>query len=204
MRVWGGMEDRGGATGDTDPPSPASNSLPATTVLPMSWHRVEGSRRLEDHGIKVEHVYQVGCCTHGCPGGLFPLSPPWCHLPILPQLHNKGPSTVSGVTLHLAVPSQLGGRILLYLLELGTEGGMNCTNPPGLNAEQVGCCLGTGAHPLGAGWVLRWCPSPLPLSPSSWRSPGPRVPHPEMAPTSGSAGRWRSRWVPGWRSPSRW
>ncbi|NWH48494.1 ITA2B protein, partial [Fregata magnificens] len=86
------------------------NSLPATTVLPMSWHRVEGSRRLEDHGIKVEHVY---------------------------QLHNKGPSTVSGVTLRLAVPNQLGGRILLYLLELGTEGGMSCTNPPGLNAKQV-------------------------------------------------------------------
>lgn len=94
------------------------------------------------------------------PRGLFPPSPPWCHLPVLPQLHNKGPSTVSGVTLRLAVPSQLGGRILLYLLELGTEGGMSCTNPPGLNAEQVGCCLGTGAHPLGAGWVLRWCPSP--------------------------------------------
>ncbi|NXG94199.1 ITA2B protein, partial [Stercorarius parasiticus] len=86
------------------------NSLPATTVLPVSWQRVEGSRRLEDHGIKVEHVY---------------------------QLHNKGPSTVSDVTLRLAVPSRLGGRILLYLLELGTEGGMSCANPPGLNAEQV-------------------------------------------------------------------
>ncbi|NXW82222.1 ITA2B protein, partial [Alopecoenas beccarii] len=85
-------------------------SLPATTVLPASWHRAEGSRHPEDHGIKVEHVY---------------------------QLHNKGPSTVSGVTLRLAVPSQLGGRILLYLLELDTEGGVNCTDPPGLNAEQV-------------------------------------------------------------------
>ncbi|NWW89952.1 ITA2B protein, partial [Rhynochetos jubatus] len=85
-------------------------SLPATTVLPASWHGVEGSRQLEDHGIKVEHVY---------------------------QLHNKGPSTVSGVTLHLAVPSQLGDRILLYLLELGTEGGMSCVPPPGLNARQV-------------------------------------------------------------------
>ncbi|NXL50445.1 ITA2B protein, partial [Podilymbus podiceps] len=86
------------------------NSLPATTVLPASWRRVEGSRRLEDHGIKVEHVY---------------------------QLHNKGPSTVSGVTLRLAIPHRLGGRILLYLLELGTEGGVSCTNPPGLNVEQV-------------------------------------------------------------------
>ncbi|NXI47612.1 ITA2B protein, partial [Galbula dea] len=86
------------------------NSLPATTVLPTSWHRVEGSQRVEDHGIKVEHVY---------------------------QLHNKGPSTVSGVTLHLSIPTQLGGRILLYLLKLGTEGGMNCTNVPDLNPKQV-------------------------------------------------------------------
>ncbi|NXN12454.1 ITA2B protein, partial [Indicator maculatus] len=86
------------------------NSLPATTVLPTSWQRVEGSRRLEDHGIKVEHVY---------------------------QLHNRGPSTVSGVSLRLAVPSRLGGRILLYLLELSTEGGMSCTNLPDLNPEEV-------------------------------------------------------------------
>ncbi|NWW50227.1 ITA2B protein, partial [Pedionomus torquatus] len=86
------------------------NSLPATTVLPVNWHMVEGSRRQEDHGIKVEHVY---------------------------QLHNKGPSTVTGVTLHLAIPNQLGGRVLLYLLELGTEGGISCDDPPGLNPEQV-------------------------------------------------------------------
>ncbi|KAM9520726.1 integrin alpha-IIb [Guaruba guarouba] len=96
------------------------NSLPATTVLPMSWSRAEGSRRLEDHGIKVEHIY---------------------------QLHNKGPSTVSGVTLHLAIPIRLGGRILLYLLELGTEGGMNCTSPAGLNAEQLEIPHPTGAAP---------------------------------------------------------
>ncbi|XP_054080584.1 LOW QUALITY PROTEIN: integrin alpha-IIb [Rissa tridactyla] len=96
------------------------NSLPATTVLPVSWHRVEGSRRLEDHGIKVEHVY---------------------------QLHNKGPSTVSDVTLRLAVPSRLGGRVLLYLLELGTEGGMSCAHPPGLNAEQLEIPRPTGAAP---------------------------------------------------------
>ncbi|NXD73021.1 ITA2B protein, partial [Eolophus roseicapillus] len=109
------------------------NSLPATTVLPVSWRRAEGSRRLEDHGIKVEHVYQVGAA----PMGTWGLPSPRCHLACPPQLHNKGPSTVSGVTLHLAIPIRLGGRILLYLLELGAEGGMNCTNPPGLNAEQV-------------------------------------------------------------------
>ncbi|NWX17768.1 ITA2B protein, partial [Aegotheles bennettii] len=82
------------------------NSLPATTVLPLDWHGVEGSRRLEDHGVKVEHVYQ-------------------------------GPSTVGGVTLRLAVPPHLGDHVLLYLLELGTEGGLSCADPPGLNPEQV-------------------------------------------------------------------
>ncbi|NWS79402.1 ITA2B protein, partial [Toxostoma redivivum] len=86
------------------------NSLPAITVLPTSWHWVEGSQRPEDHGIKVEHVY---------------------------ELHNEGPGTVSGVTLSLAVPHLLGDRVLLYLLELGTEGGMNCSHHPALNPAQV-------------------------------------------------------------------
>ncbi|XP_051628619.1 integrin alpha-IIb [Manacus candei] len=96
------------------------NSLPDTTVLPTSWQGVEGSRRLEDHGIKVEHVY---------------------------ELHNKGPSTVSGVSLRLAVPHQLGGHVLLYLLELGTEGGMNCTHHPDLNPAQLEIARPTGAAP---------------------------------------------------------
>ncbi|NWS08082.1 ITA2B protein, partial [Motacilla alba] len=86
------------------------NSLPATMVLPTSWQGVEGSWRLEDHGIRVEHVY---------------------------ELHNKGPGTVSGVTLSLAVPHLLGDHVLLYLLELGTEGGMNCSHHPALNPAQV-------------------------------------------------------------------
>ncbi|NWY75995.1 ITA2B protein, partial [Erithacus rubecula] len=86
------------------------NSLPAVTVLPTSWHWVEGSQRPEDQGIKVEHVY---------------------------ELHNKGPSTVSGVTLSLAVPYLLGDQVLFYLLELSTEGGMNCSHHPDLNPAQV-------------------------------------------------------------------
>ncbi|XP_062451907.1 integrin alpha-IIb [Rhea pennata] len=93
-------------------------SLPATAVLPPVWQAVEGSRRLEDHGIKVEHVY---------------------------QLHNKGPGTVNGVTLRLAVPSRLQGSLLLYLLELGTEGGVSCTEPPGLNPQQLEIPRPTGA-----------------------------------------------------------
>ncbi|KAM4756583.1 integrin alpha-IIb isoform 1-T1 [Cyanocitta cristata] len=95
-------------------------SLPATTVLPTSWHRVEGSRRLEDHGIKVEHIY---------------------------ELHNKGPGTVSGVTLSVAVPHQLGDHVLLYLLELGTEGGMNCSHHPALNPAQLEIPRPTAAVP---------------------------------------------------------
>ncbi|NXU59978.1 ITA2B protein, partial [Turnix velox] len=112
------------------------NSLPATMVLPVSWQRVEGSERLEDQGIKVEHVYQVGYpwVLGGARGWL---SPPHCHLLVLLQLHNKGPSTVTGVTLHLAIPTHLGDNILLYLVELGTEGGMSCTHPPRLLAKQV-------------------------------------------------------------------
>lgn len=47
-------------------------------MLPTSWQRVEGSQRLEDHGIKVEHVYEVGHGTRGC-SGMSPLSPVWCH-----------------------------------------------------------------------------------------------------------------------------
>ncbi|XP_062364482.1 integrin alpha-IIb isoform X1 [Cinclus cinclus] len=94
------------------------NSLPAITVLPTSWHWVEGSQRPEDHGIKVEHVY---------------------------ELHNKGPGIVSGVTVSIAVPHLLGDHVLLYLLELGTEGGMNCSHHPALNPAQLGISGPTAA-----------------------------------------------------------
>ncbi|XP_031456856.1 integrin alpha-IIb isoform X3 [Phasianus colchicus] len=85
-------------------------SLPATTVLPMEWQRAGDSRRPEDHGVRVEHVY---------------------------QLHNKGPATVTNVTLSLHVPIAAGGRTLLYLLEMGTEGGIACVPPPDLNPMQL-------------------------------------------------------------------
>uniref|UniRef100_A0A8C7EG73 Integrin subunit alpha 2b n=1 Tax=Nothoprocta perdicaria TaxID=30464 RepID=A0A8C7EG73_NOTPE len=110
-------------------------SLPATVVLPAAWQALEGSRRPEDHGLKVEHVY---------------------------QLHNKGPGTVSGVALRLAVPSHLRGSLVFYLLDLGTEGGLNCTEPPGLNPMQVG--RGTVAG------TRAW----LPLARAASTSPSPR------------------------------
>uniref|UniRef100_A0A8B9T684 Integrin subunit alpha 2b n=1 Tax=Anas platyrhynchos TaxID=8839 RepID=A0A8B9T684_ANAPL len=119
-------------------------SLPTTMVLPTSWHGAEGSRRLEDHGIRVEHVYQVGYSTQGC--HLRPRVT-HCHLPVLPQLHNKGPATVTNVTLRLDVPTEIDGRILFYLLELGTEGGISCTQPPGLNPKQLEMPQPTGVGP---------------------------------------------------------
>uniref|UniRef100_A0A8U8C3E9 Uncharacterized protein n=1 Tax=Geospiza parvula TaxID=87175 RepID=A0A8U8C3E9_GEOPR len=119
------------------------NSLPATMVLPTSWHGAQGSRRPEDHGIRVEHVY---------------------------ELHNKGPGTVSGVTLSLAVPHLLGEHVLLYLLELGTEGGTNCSQHPALNPAQVGAA---GPCPPGALGHVREVVSPLcPLPAGDLRSDG--------------------------------
>ncbi|KAM9112383.1 integrin alpha-IIb [Pangshura tecta] len=83
------------------------NSLPATVVLPVAgWELAEGSRRLEDHGPKVEHVY---------------------------QLHNQGPGTVSQAELRVEFPNQLQGEFLLYVMELSTEGRLNCSSPTGLN-----------------------------------------------------------------------
>lgn len=185
-----------GAGGDTDPTIATRKSLPTTMVLPTSWHGAEGSRRLEDHGIRVEHVYQVGYSTQGC--HLRPRVT-HCHLPVLPQLHNKGPATVTNVTLRLDVPTEIDGRILFYLLELGTEGGISCTQPPGLNPKQVGHEGGDSTHPVGAGGGLRVSPSP-----SSWKCPNPQAWDPTTKPTGGSAGKRTSRWPQHWRSPSPW
>uniref|UniRef100_A0A8B9T715 Integrin subunit alpha 2b n=1 Tax=Anas platyrhynchos TaxID=8839 RepID=A0A8B9T715_ANAPL len=139
------------------PHVPAARTAPpaqvVTVVVPVEaqaamelrgWHGAEGSRRLEDHGIRVEHVYQVGYSTQGC--HLRPRVT-HCHLPVLPQLHNKGPATVTNVTLRLDVPTEIDGRILFYLLELGTEGGISCTQPPGLNPKQLEMPQPTGVGP---------------------------------------------------------
>ncbi|XP_067412372.1 integrin alpha-IIb [Emydura macquarii macquarii] len=67
---------------------------------------LEGSAQLEGPGPKVEHVY---------------------------QLHNQGPGTVSRVELQVEFPSQLDDDFLLYMLELSTEGKINCSSPTGLN-----------------------------------------------------------------------
>uniref|UniRef100_A0A8D0FSF6 Integrin subunit alpha 2b n=1 Tax=Strix occidentalis caurina TaxID=311401 RepID=A0A8D0FSF6_STROC len=117
--------------------SPSSTNASVTVTVP-----VEVQAEMELRGVLHPWV----------PGGL---SPPQCHLTVLPQLHNKGPSTVSGVTLHLAVPSQLGGRILLYLLDgVSPWNGTHqrerreAEEPPGAGLEEPvpvvsGCSPGT-------------------------------------------------------------
>ncbi|XP_025063061.1 integrin alpha-IIb isoform X2 [Alligator sinensis] len=83
------------------------NSLPATMVVPLEgWTQPEGSRRLEDYGPKVEHVY---------------------------QLHNKGPGTVSGVALQVDFLSQFQSDFFLYLASHSTEGKINCSDPANIN-----------------------------------------------------------------------
>uniref|UniRef100_A0A8B9T854 Integrin subunit alpha 2b n=1 Tax=Anas platyrhynchos TaxID=8839 RepID=A0A8B9T854_ANAPL len=161
-QVWavGVVKAGGGAVSPcplSPPHVPAARTAPpaqvVTVVVPVEaqaamelrgWHGAEGSRRLEDHGIRVEHVYQVGYSTQGC--HLRPRVT-HCHLPVLPQLHNKGPATVTNVTLRLDVPTEIDGRILFYLLELGTEGGISCTQPPGLNPKQLEMPQPTGVGP---------------------------------------------------------
>ncbi|XP_054657881.1 integrin alpha-IIb isoform X2 [Grus americana] len=73
------------------------------------------------------------------------------------QLRSKNSPSSANTSVTVTVPveaeaamelrGQLGGHILLYLLELGTEGGMSCANPPGLNAEQLEISRPTGAAP---------------------------------------------------------
>lgn len=110
------------------------------------------------------------------------------HPTVLLQLHNKGPGTVSGVTLSLAVPHLLGDHVLLYLLELGTEGGMNCSHHPALNPAQVGAA---GPLPAGGCWHMsrRWVSPLCPLPAGDLRSDGrsARERHPPAGAPGGGA-----------------
>lgn len=193
VRVWGDMGIMGGTEGDTDPPLP-----PAPPCLPprccpragSGWRAAGGSRTTASR-------WSTSMRWDTAPAGaqgMSPLSPPRrppCaghHPTVLPQLHNKGPGTVSGVTLSLAVPHLLGDHVLLYLLELGTEGGMDCSHHPALNPAQVGA-----ARPLptrgrwgeSGQWVSPLCPLPA-GDPPPCRSARERHP-PAGAPRGGAA-----------------
>ena len=91
--------------------------------------------------MRVEHIYQVGGGGGrrvGTAGG----GPEAHRAPpgVAPQLHNKGPAAVAAVTLSVRVPIAAGGRALLHLLDVGTEGDVVCAPPPDLNAVRVTPC----------------------------------------------------------------
>uniref|UniRef100_A0A674JTF2 Integrin subunit alpha 2b n=1 Tax=Terrapene triunguis TaxID=2587831 RepID=A0A674JTF2_9SAUR len=92
------------------------------------------------------------------PPSITPLSSP----PI-PKLHNQGPGTVSRAELRVEFPNQFQGDFLLYMMEVNTEGRINCSSPTGLNPLGVGagiCCTGRGVGGLLPGHGSRALPAP--------------------------------------------
>ena len=53
------------------------------------------------------------------------------------QLHNNGPSTVSGLHLSLSFPSQSQPSDLLYILDIQPQGGLRCSPQPAPNPLKV-------------------------------------------------------------------
>lgn len=53
------------------------------------------------------------------------------------QIHNNGPSTVSGLNLSVSFPSQSQPSDLLYILEIRSQGGLQCIPQPAPNPLKV-------------------------------------------------------------------
>ncbi|ELV11226.1 Integrin alpha-IIb [Tupaia chinensis] len=99
------------------------NSFPAFLVVASEdGHR---ERNSSDRGPKVEHTY---------------------------ELHNNGPGTVSGLHLSICLPGQSQPSDLLYILDIQTQGGLQCSPQPSPN-------------PLKLVWRLP-TPSPSPQHPA--------------------------------------
>ncbi|XP_028930902.1 integrin alpha-IIb isoform X2 [Ornithorhynchus anatinus] len=80
------------------------NSLPLSLVLPPTLGEAPEERwKLQDLGPKVEHTFEV---------------------------HNKGPGSVSGLLLLLNFPSRSQEGDVLYVLEVKTQDGLQCTTHP--------------------------------------------------------------------------
>nr|XP_020653631.1 integrin alpha-IIb [Pogona vitticeps] len=91
-------------------------SSPAVIVLPVvSGDYRNNSKKAEDYGPKVEHIY---------------------------RLQNAGPSTVSGAELLVDFPSKFWEGFLLYITRVSTEGNVSClatneTNPLKLEVQEA-------------------------------------------------------------------
>ncbi|XP_043440653.1 integrin alpha-IIb [Prionailurus bengalensis] len=96
------------------------NSFPASLL--MVAEESNGENSSDSWGPKVEHTY---------------------------ELHNNGPSTVSGLHLSLSFPSQSQPSDLLYILDIQPQGGLQCSPQPAPN-------------PLKLDWGLP-TPSPSPI-----------------------------------------
>ncbi|XP_077603843.1 integrin alpha-IIb [Crocuta crocuta] len=80
------------------------SSFPASLVVVAEEGDRENSS--DSRGPKVEHTYEI---------------------------HNNGPSTVSGLNLSLSFPSQSQPSDLLYILEIRSQGGLQCIPQPAPN-----------------------------------------------------------------------
>ncbi|XP_045345128.1 integrin alpha-IIb [Leopardus geoffroyi] len=80
------------------------NSFPASLL--MVAEEGNGENNSDSWGPKVEHTY---------------------------ELHNNGPSTVSGLHLSLSFPSQSQPSDLLYILDIQPQGGLQCSPQPAPN-----------------------------------------------------------------------
>uniref|UniRef100_A0A452QNL8 Integrin subunit alpha 2b n=1 Tax=Ursus americanus TaxID=9643 RepID=A0A452QNL8_URSAM len=100
------------------------NSFPASLVVVAEEDNRENSSDI--WGPKVEHTY---------------------------ELHNNGPSTISGIHLSLCLPGQSQRSDLLYILDIEPQGGLQCSPQPTPNPDKVRM-----------NWRLP-TPSPSPTSP---------------------------------------
>uniref|UniRef100_A0A452QNP7 Integrin subunit alpha 2b n=1 Tax=Ursus americanus TaxID=9643 RepID=A0A452QNP7_URSAM len=98
------------------------NSFPASLVVVAEEDNRENSSDI--WGPKVEHTY---------------------------ELHNNGPSTISGIHLSLCLPGQSQRSDLLYILDIEPQGGLQCSPQPTPNPDKMNWRLPT--------------PSPSPTSP---------------------------------------
>ncbi|XP_021233281.1 integrin alpha-IIb-like [Numida meleagris] len=117
--------------------TPAGTSRGLRGTARGTTEGLQGNVWWDPRGTAVRHPVGSSGTTGGCTTR--------CH----PQLHNKGPAAVTGVTLLLRVPVTAGGRELLRLREPETEGEVTCEQleaPGPAGAEQRN---GTGARERG-------------------------------------------------------
>ncbi|MGH0144150.1 UNVERIFIED_CONTAM: hypothetical protein FKN15_033809, partial [Acipenser sinensis] len=89
-------------------------SHPAQIFLPIhQWKPKDKPEKDQDIGPSVQHIY---------------------------ELHNKGPSAISNTFLEVGWPSHFRDEHLLYVLEIQTDGLINCKTNTTINQLKLECC----------------------------------------------------------------